>query len=108
MKLNPEQINALNKYRKKLMQNVQEKTYIQKHIKRDDYGRHYEKGADLESFISELVGQLVGGVIELSSTASRGSSSFNKFKSSPPIYGSPVFHSVSFIYISSFENISIL
>ncbi|XP_011505467.1 PREDICTED: uncharacterized protein LOC105368204 [Ceratosolen solmsi marchali] len=96
IKLSSQQIDALNRYTDKLIQNERVQSYVQERIKRDGYdGSYGTGGGGSESFLSELAGQLVGGVVQLSSTASKGSSSFSGFKSPPPVYGAPVYHSYS-------------
>lgn len=102
IQLTPAKMDALNKYADKLMQDERVQNYMQERIKRDNaYGggyNSYDGGKALGSsnsgaFVSGLAGQLVGSVVGLASSASRGSSSSSGKNNSPaPVYGPPVYH----------------
>ncbi|XP_003427474.2 uncharacterized protein LOC100678819 isoform X1 [Nasonia vitripennis] len=98
VQLTPARMEALDKYADKIMQDERVQSYMQERIKRDGYGGGYAGaggGSGLGgsgAFVSGLAGQLVGSVVGLSSTASKGSSS-SSGQSPAPVYGPPAYHS---------------
>lgn len=91
--LSPDKMAKLDSYADRLLQDERVQSYMQERIKRDGYGyggHSGSGGSNSGSFISGLAGQVVGSVVGLSSSASRGSSSGGHHHPAP-VYGPPAY-----------------